>query len=173
MHPLKLLPSEWEAVLNVNSALCVVGEFISRMLARAEPLWRDAVRLVPLKSAWEPLIKGGGRTLLRSHEHLQLHLLKLAHAEDEVPWADLVAEGLPDLRNTEWNLLPCSIANVLVLDICTLCRLRTQVDDGGILLHWAHEGLKHQIESTRCGEAPFTVGADEAELRDNVSLGKL
>ena len=60
-----------------------------------------------------------------------------------------------------------------MLDICTLCRLRAQVDDGGILLHWAHEGLEHQVEAARCGEAPLTVGADEAELRDNVRFGKL
>ena len=173
MDTLKLLPAEREAVLNVNGALRVMGELISRMLARAEPLWRNAVRLVPLKPAWKPLIKSGGRTLLWSHEHLQLHLLKLAHAEDEVPWADLVTEGLPDLRNTEWNLLPCSIANILVLNICTLCRLWAQVDDRGIFLHWAHEGLEHQVEATRCGQTPLAVGADEAELRDNVRFGKL
>jgi hypothetical protein len=84
--------------------------------------------------------RGHGAAQVR---HLQLHLLKLAHAKDEVPWADLVAEGLPYLCDSERNLLPGRIAHVAVLHVGALRRLWAEVDDRGVLLHGAHEGLEH------------------------------
>ena len=105
MDPLKLLPAEWEAVLHVDGALGVVGQLVWGMLAHAQTLRRNAVRLVPLESAWQPLFECRGGGLIGAHEHLELHLLKLAHAEDEVSWADLVAERLADLGDAERDLL--------------------------------------------------------------------
>ena len=129
VNPLKLLPTEWEAVLHIDGALGVVGQLIGGMLAHAETLGRNAVRLVPLESAWQPLFECGRGGFVGAHEHLELHLLKLAHAEDEVPWADLVAERLADLGDAERDLLARRIAHVLVLHVRALRRLRTEVDD--------------------------------------------
>ena len=47
----------------------------------------------------EPLKVGA-----RLAEELELHLLELAHAEDEVARRDLVAEGLADLADAERQL---------------------------------------------------------------------
>ena len=39
--------------------------------------------------------------LAGAYEKLHLHLLELAHTEDELSCHDLIAEGLADLRDTE------------------------------------------------------------------------
>ena len=41
----------------------------------------------------------------RAEQILHFHLLELAHAEDELPGHDLVAEGFTDLGDAERNLL--------------------------------------------------------------------
>ena len=143
------------------------------MLAHAQSLWRNAVRLVPLESAWQPLFECCSGSLVGAHEHLELHLLKLAHAEDEVSWADLVAERLADLGDAERDLLARRIAHVLVLHIGALRRLWTQVDHRGILFNGAHEGLEHQIESAWRGERAFTIRALQAHLGNDLGIGEL
>ena len=60
-----------------------------------------------------------------------------------------------------------------MLHVGALRRLWAEVDNGGVLLYGAHEGLEHQVEASRCGEAPLAVGADQPELRDHVGFCKL
>ena len=143
------------------------------MLAHTQSLGRNAVRLVPLESAWQPLFECGRSGLVGAHEHLQLHLLKLAHAEDEVSWADLVAERLADLGDAERDLLARRIAHVLVLHIGALRRLGAKVDNRGILFNGAHEGLEHQVEAARRGERAFAIWALQAHLGDDFGVGEL
>ena len=65
----------------------------------------------------------GGR-----HEELDLHLLELARAEDEVAGRDLVAERLADLRDAERRLLARELQHVLEVDEDALRGLGAQED---------------------------------------------
>ena len=173
MNPLELLPAEGEAVLHVDGALGVVGQLVGGMFTHAQSLWRNAVRLVPLESSWQPFFECCGGSLVWAHEHLQLHLLKLAHAEDEVSWADLVAERLADLGDAERDLLSRRITHVLVLHVGALRRLGAEIDHRGILFNRAHEGLEHQIESARSCQRALAVRALQAHLGNDLGVGKL
>ena len=102
---LQLLPAEREAVLDVDGLLGVVRQLVGRVLAQAQPLGRDAVRLVPGAAARQPVLERVARLVAGLDEELHLHLLELAHPEDEVAGADLVPEALADLGDPERHLL--------------------------------------------------------------------
>ncbi len=162
VDPLELLPAEREAVLDVDGLLGVVGELVGPVLAEAEALGRRR-----RSASYQALRRGsqsskccGGR--LGADEVLHLHLLELAHPEDEVAGADLVAERLADLGDPEGDLLARRVADVPEVDVDALGRLRAQVDDGGLVLDRAQEGLEHQVEAARRAERPAVVRADEA-----------
>ena len=101
---LELLPAEREAVFDVDRLLRVVGQLVGRVLAQPQPRRGHAVPLVPGPPLRQPRLERGGG-LVRADEVLHLHLLELAHPEDEVAGADLVAERLADLGDPERQLL--------------------------------------------------------------------
>ena len=173
VDPLQLLPAEREAVLDVDRLLGVVGQLVRGVLAQAEPLGRHAVALVPGPSLRQPLLerRGGGR--LRPDEVLHLHLLELAHPEDEVARADLVAERLADLGDPERQLLARRLLDVLEVDVRALGRLRAQVDDRRLVLDRAHERLEHQVEPARRGQRAAVVRAAQAEPFDDGRVGQV
>ena len=150
---LELLPAEREAVFDVDRLLGVVGELVGGVLAQAQPLGRDAVPLVPGAALRQPHLERLGGRLLRADEVLHLHLLELAHPEDEVARADLVAERLADLGDPERQLLARRLQDVLEVDVRALGRLGAQVDDGGVVLDRAHERLEHEVEAARRARA--------------------
>src|SRR5205823_2763437 len=83
MDPLELLPAERKAVLDIDRLLRVVRQLVGGVLAESETSRRDAVPRVPVPAARKPLLERGGSGV-RPHEVLHLHLLELAHPEDEV-----------------------------------------------------------------------------------------
>ena len=107
---LELLPAEREAILDVDRLLRVVRQLVGRVLAQAEARGRHAVALVPGAALGQPLLERRRGRLVRPDEVLHLHLLELAHPEDEVAGADLVAERLADLGDPERQLLARSTA---------------------------------------------------------------
>ena len=115
----------------------------------------------------QPLLEGLGGRRLRADEVLHLHLLELAHPEDEVARRDLVAERLADLGDPERQLLARRLLDVLEVDVRALRGLRAQVDDRGVLLDRAHERLEHQVEPARRRERAAVVRALEAEPLDD------
>ena len=146
---LELLPAEREAVLDVDGLLGVVGQLVGGVLAQAQPRRGHAVALVPGAAPRQPLLEGGRGLGLGADEVLHLHLLELAHPEDEVAGADLVAERLADLGDPERQLLARRLLDVLEVDVRALGGLGAQVDDRGVLLDRAHERLEHQVEPAR------------------------
>ena len=108
----------------------------------------------------------GGR-LLGSDEVLHLHLLELAHPEDEVAGADLVAERLADLGDPERQLLARRLQDVLEVDVRALGGLRAEVDDRRVVLDRAHERLEHEVEAARRRERAAVIGAAQAEAFDD------
>ena len=111
----------------------------------------------------EPLVLG-----TRFHEVLQLHLLELTRAEDEVARRDLVAERLADLRDAERQLLAAHLLHDREVHELALRRLRRQVHDAGLVGHRPHVRLEHQVELLGLGELRATaVGARD----DAVGVG--
>src|ERR1700759_5399477 len=94
-----------------------------------------------------PLRGFGGR-----HEELHLHLLELAHAEEEVARRDLVAEALADLRDAERRLYAPRRRHVLEVDEDALRRLGPQDRARTALLHRADVCLEHQVELPWLGQ---------------------
>ena len=81
------------------------------------------------------------------HEELDLHLLELAGAEDEVARRDLVAERLADLGDPERRLLARELQDVLEVDEDALRGLGAQVDrPSPSSRDRAHVGLEHEVE---------------------------
>src|SRR5262249_1266054 len=165
-------PAEREAVLDVDRLLRVVGQLVRRMLAEAEAGFRDAVTRVPAPAAREPLLEDR-RGVVGLDEVLHLHLLELAHPEDEVAGADLVAEALADLSDAEGQLLAARLLNVLEVDVAALRRLGAEVDDRGVVLDGTHERLEHQVEASRRAQRATVERALQAEALDDLRVAEV
>ena len=140
---LELLEAEREVELDVGGGVGVVGQLL--MVVEAVVLRAHAEVHMPLHAGFLPL--GEPVELCAGlDEELHLHLLELAHAENELPGHDLVTEGLADLRNAERNLHAAGLLDVQVVDENALGRLRTQIDDVRAFGGGAHGGLEHQVE---------------------------
>ena len=96
----------------------------------------------------------------RLDEELHLHLLELAHAEDEVPGGDLVPEGLPDLRDPERDLATCRLLHRREVHEHPLSGLGSEVDVLRSVFDGTHVRPEHQVEVARVRERVVaTVGA--------------
>src|SRR5205807_4415781 len=98
-----------------------------------------------------PVLEPGVR-VRRRDEVLQLHLLELPGAEDEVPWSDLVAERLADLGDTEGRLLPGRLEHAGEVEEHALSRLRSKVGHRPLVLDRTGVGLEHHVEGAGFGE---------------------
>src|SRR5262249_1417218 len=106
----QLAPADGEVVLDVDGALGVVRELVRLVLAKTEigvlqavpPEPREAV----LDPAIVPVLVGGPAVdgVVRIDEVLDLHLLELTSAKDEVARRDLVAERASRLGDPEGQL---------------------------------------------------------------------
>src|SRR5262249_46983257 len=85
-------------------------------------------------------------------EELHLHLLELAHPEEEVAGRDLVSEGLADLRDAERRPAARELQDVLEVDKDALRGLRPQVRQRGRILEGADVRLEHEVELARLGQ---------------------
>src|SRR5439155_5359456 len=148
---LELLPPDRIEVLDVARPARVVRALGLVVLADAQLAAAEAEVEVPLEPLLDPVpvpLLG----LVRRHEVLHLHLLELAHAEEEVARGDLVAERLTDLRDAERRLAARYLEHVLEVDEDALCGLGPEVRSRAPVLHRAHLGLKHQVELARLGQ---------------------
>ena len=110
----------------------------------------------------EPLQLGA-----RLAEKLQLHLLKLPGAEDEVARGDLVAEGLADLAHAEGQLAAGGALDIDKVGKDTLGGLGAEVDGVLGVLGDPLEGLEHQVELADVRPVEFAAGgADDLVLVD-------
>ena len=171
---LELLPAEREPVLDVDRLLGVVGQLVRGVLAEAQPLRRDAVALVP-RPPPAAATPRSCRGAVRPDEVLHLHLLELAHPEDEVAGADLVAERLADLGDPERDLLARALLDVLEVDVRALRRLGPQVDDRRLVLDRAHVRLEHEVEAARreagpVDRAPRPEPLDDRRVGESVAV---
>src|SRR5262249_31436610 len=146
-----LLTREGERVLHVAAAarvLRVVCQLVLRVIADAEVLAGEPELAPPVEARLAPvLVPEIG--LARMEEEIELHLLELARAEDEVPRCDLVAEAAPDLTDAEGHLHARGVEDVLEIVEHPLCRLGTEVRLRFVVAHRSHPRLEHEIELAR------------------------
>src|SRR5262249_51222283 len=128
-----------------------VRALLRPVLAHAEPAAPQAVAEVPVEALVDPVAVPALRVRGRD-EVLHLHLLELAHAEEEVPGCDLVPERLADLRDPEGRAPPRELQDVLEVDEDALRGLGPEVRKRGRVLERADVRLEHQVELTRFGE---------------------
>ncbi len=88
------------------------------------------------------------------HKELQVPLLELTLAEQEVPRSHLVAERLADLADTERDLHTRGLQHVFVVQVDVLAGLTAQVGLHALALDDADVCLHHQVEEARLTEFP-------------------
>ena len=158
-HSLELAPAEWEVVLDVSGLLRVVREARFGVVVEPQALCLEAHNLdVPPHPFFSPVAEPFV-VLLWLHEKLHLHKLELAHAEDEVAWGDLVAEGAALLRDAEGHAYARGVQHVLEVDEHALGSFGPQVDGRGGVFDGSHVGLEHQVEQPRCAQGAAALGA--------------
>src|SRR6266516_2027865 len=109
--------------------------------------------LVPLEAVLFPVVE----PLLHlawMHKELQIPLLELALAEQEIPWCDFVAESLPDLADTKGNLHARGLQHIVIVQVDVLASLTAQVGLHTLALNNADVRFHHQIERARLSEFP-------------------
>ena len=165
-HAPQLAPAEGEHELEVGGGLGVEGQLLGLVVAQAEVLLLQAQIHQPLAAELPPVLEPlqiGARLA----EELQLHLLKLPDAEDEVAGGDLVAEGLAHLTHAEGQLLAGGALDGGEVDEDALGGLGAQVDLGAAVLGDALMGLEHEVELADVGEVRLAAaGAGHAVVPD-------
>src|ERR1700749_3658665 len=81
-----------------------------------------------------------------ANEKLHLHLLKLAHADNELPGYHLVPESLAYLRNAKRYFHPARFLNVQIIHKYPLRCFGAKVNHISIISYCAHLGAEHQVK---------------------------
>jgi hypothetical protein len=155
--PFEFRPAaEREVVFDIHGAFGVVRELVLGVFVAAEVLPFQAEGNVPvpalLKPVLEPLL-----VRARLDKVLELHLLKLAGAEDKVARCDLVPKALAYLRDPERDLYPARLQHVLEVDEHPLRRLGPEVGDVLRSLDRPRIRLEHQVKGSYRSEIPPAV----------------
>ena len=150
-YAFQFAPAPGEQILDVGSGLGVVRQLFLLVGAQAQALRPDAVPGIPVIASIYPLLMpllvGAG-----AHKVLHLHLLELAHAEDEVTGGDFIAERLALLGYAEGQFAAHGLLHVQEVDEYALRGLRAQIGYRGLIFHRADEGLEHQVEAAHLGQ---------------------
>ena len=156
-HAPQLAPAEGEQELEVRGGLGVEAQLLGVVVTQPQVLVLQADAQQPVVAEGAPVVEplqiGAGLA-----EELQLHLLELPDAEDEVARGDLVAEGLTDLAHAEGQLAAGGALGVDEVGEDALRRLRPQVHGVLGILGDALERLEHQVELTDVGEVVLAAG---------------
>ena len=144
-HAPQLAPTKGEAVLKVRGGLGVEAKLLRIVVTQPQVLRLHIERIQPVTAEAAPVIEP---LQIRAGlaEELQLHLLKLAHAEDELAGGDLVTERLAYLGHAERNFLTGGALHIGKVHKNALCRLRAQIDLVLAVLGNTLEGLEHQVK---------------------------
>mmetsp|Transcript_67331 Transcript_67331/g.152348 ORF Transcript_67331/g.152348 Transcript_67331/m.152348 type:complete len:445 (+) Transcript_67331:318-1652(+) len=117
------------------------------------------------------LVLRGPHLVAGLDEVLDLHLLELARAEDEVARGDLVPEGLAHLRDPEGDLLPRDFADVFEVDEDSLGGLGAEKSRRGRTLQGTHLGLEHEVEVPGRRQVPGLPRRGRGDQRQLQSRG--
>src|ERR1700753_1230292 len=99
---------------------------------------------MPFKAGCLPMLKPF-LLCARAYKKLHFHLLKLAHAVNDVSGYYFVSESLAYLRYTERYLHPARFLHVKIIYKYALRSFGSQVNNIGIISYGAHLGAEHQV----------------------------
>ena len=102
--PLQLLSPKGKFVFDVERAFGIKCALFFRHIQNVQSFPGNPDLLVKPDSLFQP-VGQQIHPLLRPAKIFQLHLLKLARAEGEVPWINLVSKRFADLRDPERQFL--------------------------------------------------------------------
>ena len=148
VNTLYLLEPKRHQELDIGCGIGVVRQLI--MVVEAVFLVTQAQCLMPFQAELFPVLEPF-QLLTRTNEELHLHLLELAHTEDELTSDNLVAECLTNLRNSERNLHTARLLHVQEVHEDTLCGLRTKINLHCAVCRRTHLCREHQVELTYVG----------------------
>ena len=155
-HAPQLPPAEGEQILKVRSGLGVETQLLGLVIPQPQILLLDVQALQPVVAVRPPILEPL-QIRVRLAEELQLHLLELPDAENEIARGDLVAEGLADLAHAEGQLPAGGPLDGGEVDKNALGGLRPQVHLVGGVLRDALVGLEHQVELADVGEVTLAA----------------
>jgi hypothetical protein len=170
--PFQFLESKGEIELNVHSGIGVVRQVVVVFEAQFFS-WRTQ-RQVPFHAGFFPVFVPF-HFLAGAQEELHFHLLKLAHAEDELPRYDLVAESLTDLCDAEGYFLAGGFVYIEEVDEDTLRRFRAEVELAVFAGDVAQLCGKHEVELAHfrpVARAGFGVGNFQI-VNDGLQFGHI
>ena len=178
VYALHLLETKREAELDVGGCVGVVGQLLVVMetivvVAETECPVPPHAGLLPLREPCE--------LFARTYEELHLHLFEFAHAKDELPCDDFVAESLADLCDAERNLHAARLLHVEEIDEDALCRFGSQIDGVRSVGHRTYLRIEHQVElaylrpvaRSRNGAGYLGVDDDLAQAVEVVGVERL
>ena len=164
---LYFLEAKGHLKLDVRSCVGVVRQLL--VVVVAVLLVTEAESLVPAKTQVLPEVEPL-ELLTRADEELHLHLLELAHTEDELTGNDLIAEGLTDLCDTEGHLHTACLLHIEEVHEDPLSRLGAQIDLHRTVGRGAHLGGEHEVELTDLRPvARAADGADDLVVEDDLT----
>ena len=167
-HAPQLAPAKGEQELKVRGGLGVEAQLLGVVVTQPQVLVLQADAQQPVVAEGAPILEplqiGAGLA-----EELQLHLLKLPHAEDEVARGDLIAEGLADLAYAEGQLAPGSALGVYEVGENALRCLGPQIHGVLGVLGNTLEGLEHQVKLPDVGKVVLAAaGAGDVLFLDEI-----
>ena len=166
MDTLYLLEAERHLELDVCRGVGIVGQFLVVMVAVF--LVTETEDLVPAEACLTPVVEPF-QLFAGTNEELHLHLLELAHTEDELTCHNLVTECLADLCDTERYTHAACFLHVEVVHEDALCGLRTKINLHRSVGSRTHLGLEHEVELTDVGPvACAAYGVNDLVVEDNL-----
>src|SRR5579859_1982295 len=163
------LPAQDGLVFDIKGLLRVVRQFVRAVRAEAQAIFVVDDALVPLETPLLPVIEPLLH-LAGMHKELQVPLLELALAEEEVAGRDLVAESFPDLADAKGYRYARGFQHVVVVQVDVLAGFAAQVGLHALALNHADVGFHHQIELARLGQF---AAADRAFVLPEVLFGQV
>src|SRR4029434_4331286 len=152
-NPFELAESERKVVFEIVCLLRIEGAFLVGNIVNADLCAGDGDILIKPEALLQPIV-GQSQSFLPAAKIFDLHLFEFAGAKRVVAWVNLVAEGLPNLRNAEGKLLTRSFQDVLELHEDRLGGLRPQIYQILVAFEWAREAFEHQVECPWFGQIP-------------------
>ena len=150
-HAPQLAPAEGEEVFEVRGGLGVEGQLLGLVVPEAEVFLLHVQANQPVVAVGPPVLEPL-QVRVRLAEELQLHLLKLPDAEDEVARGNLVAEALAHLAHAEGELSSGGPLDGGEVDKDALGGLGPEVDLVGGILGDALVGFEHEVKAADVGE---------------------
>ncbi len=157
MNAFQFLEAHGKTEFDIRGRVGIMSQFLMRM--KTIVFLTQTQSQVPLEAGFLPFFVPF-QLSTGAHEKLHFHLLKFAHAENELTCHDFVAKRFSRLGYPERNFHTARFLYIQKIHKNTLRRFGPQIDGGRILAYGTHLRTEHEIELTNLG--PVARSADGA-----------